>query len=515
MLYPIGIQDFEKIRKDAFVYVDKSELIYKLFHGSPSYYFLSRPRRFGKSLLVSTMEAYFSGRKELFEGLALEKLEKDWVQYPVLRLDLSGKSYDSADVLRKVFDDILSYWERQYGCEPRSDVPGLRFGHVIEAAYRKTGRQVVILIDEYDKPIVDNLTDDPLMDTFRRQLQGFYSVLKSQDRYIKFGFLTGVTRIGKLSVFSGLNNLTDISMEREYAGICGITEDELKACFQEGVREMAEANQITVDACFTQLEKTYDGYHFHPSAPGVYNPFSLLSALHAKEFKFYWFETGTPSFLVQIMKQSHYDVTRLSDEEMDAPTLMDVDTAFHNPIPLLYQSGYLTIKGYEPEFGLYHLGFPNLEVKHGFLNYLVKFYTPARSESGMMLVSRMLKDIRSGNPEAFLQKLEALFAKTSYQIQGNSEKDFQYAMYLILELMGEYVEVEKATSNGRMDILLQTDKYVYIIEIKINDTVEAALRQIEDKGYARRFADDLRRQFKIGIRFSTDSRCIDAWKIAD
>ena len=512
MRYPIGIQDFEKIRRGSYVYADKTGLIFQIAQKG-GYHFLSRPRRFGKSLLVSTMEAYFSGKKDLFDGLAIAELEKDWTQYPVLRIDLSGKNYDSSEVLLQVLDDSLSKWEKIYGVENRFTVPGIRFGQVIEAAHAKTGQGVVILIDEYDKPIVDNLGNEELVDDFRRQLQGFYSVMKTKDACIRFGFLTGVTKIGKLSVFSGLNNLKDISMDARYAEICGISEKDLKKYFGESVKELAQANGLSEQECYAKLALMYDGYHFCEDSEGMYNPFSLLNTFDSLRFKEYWFETGTPTFLIKVMQETDYDVTRLSDEEIDAPSLMDVDTLYRNPIPLLYQAGYLTIKGYEPDYGTYHLGFPNREVRHGFLNYLVRYYTPSRTDSGMMLVTRMLRDLRSGNAEGFMQRLEALFAKTSYQIQGDSEKDFQYAMYLILELMGEYADVEKATSNGRIDVLIQTGEYIYLIEIKINDTVEAALQQIEEKAYARRFADDKRPLFKIGVRFSTEKRCIDDWKV--
>ena len=514
MKYPIGIQTFEKIRKEGYVYVDKTRLIHDIACQG-GYYFLSRPRRFGKSLLVSTMEAFFLGRKDLFEGLAMADLEKDWTEHPVLRIDLGGKSYTRAEDLEDYLDKQLSLLEERYSVSRTYDSPDLRFQTLIESTHASTGHQAVILIDEYDKPIVDNLTNPELAEVFRTQLQGFYSVMKSQDAHIRLGFLTGVTKIGKLSVFSGLNNLRDISMDARYADICGISEKELRKYFDESVGLLAEANGLSVEACYAQLADMYDGYHFCEDSAGMYNPFSLLNTLDSLKFKEYWFETGTPTFLVKVMQETDYDVRSLSDQEIDAPSLMDVDTVYHNPVPLLYQAGYLTIKGYEPELGLYHLGFPNREVKHGFLNFLSRYYTPSRADSGMMLVARMLKDLRSGNPEGFMQRLEALFAKTSYQIQGDSEKDFQYAMYIILELMGEYVEVERATSNGRIDVLIQTREYIYILEIKINDTAEAALQQIEDKAYARRFADDGRRLFKIGVRFSTDSRCIDSWKIAE
>ena len=514
MLYPIGIQDFEKIRSGGFVYVDKTDLVYKMAQNG-GYYFLSRPRRFGKSLLVSTMEAYFSGKKELFNGLAIADQEKDWVQYPVLRIDFSGEDYSQSGSLGVVLSRQLKRWENLYGITDIADTPSARFKEVIDAAYAKTGNQVVILIDEYDKPIVDSLGDEKLNESCRSLLQAFYGVMKAKDACIKFGFLTGVTKIGKLSVFSGLNNLKDISMDARYTDICGISEKDLKKYFGESVKELAEDNDLTIKETYNQLAEMYDGYHFRQSSVGIYNPFSVLNTFDAGEFKEYWFETGTPSFLVKMMKETSYDVTRLSGDEVGSTLLTDVDSAFANPVPFLYQAGYLTIKDYDKEYKLYKVGFPNKEVKDGFLNYLLNFYAPVQSESTNALISRMSRDIRSGNAEGFMQKLEALFAKTSYQIQGDSEKDFQYAMYIILELMGEYVEVEKATSNGRIDILIQTREHVYIIEIKINDTVEAALQQIEEKGYARRFADDKRKLFKIGVRFSTENRCIDDWKVVE
>ncbi len=512
MLYPIGIQSFENIRKGGFVYIDKTALIHQLAT-TGKYYFLSRPRRFGKSLLLSTMDAYFRGKRELFEGLAIEKLEKEWAEYPVLHLDFGGKSYDSDDVVDKVLDNALYKWESEFGCENRSDNPGIRFGNVLEAAFNKTGRQAVILIDEYDKPIIDNLSRPELREKFRETLQGFYGVMKSNDEFIRLGFLTGVTKIGKMSVFSGLNNLTDISMDREYADICGISENDLKEYFSESVKELAEANELSVEDCYRKLAEMYDGYHFHPKAIGVYNPFSLLNTFKRREFLEYWFETGTPSFLVEVMRRTDYDITQLSDQEADTTLLTDIDSAFLNPVPLLYQSGYLTIKGYEPDFQIYHLGFPNLEVRHGFLNYLMRYYAPTEEVTGTMLIARMTRDIRAGKPESFMERLDAFFARINYQIQADCEKDFQYAMYIIIELMGGYVETERATSNGRIDILIKTKDYIYVIEIKADSTPDEALEQIEKRGYARPFADDKRKLFKIGVNFSTANRRIDGWKI--
>ena len=512
MLYPIGIQSFEKIRQGGYVYVDKTDLIYKIAK-TGQYYFLSRPRRFGKSLLVSTMEAYFKGKKELFDGLAVASLEKDWTEYPVLHFDLGGASYTDMDSLNDKLGRQLNDLESEYGVVRKYKTLPVRFETIIEAAYRKTGRQVVILVDEYDKPVIDNLDRPELQDKMRETLRGFYGVMKSKDAFIRFGFLTGVTKIGKMSVFSDLNNPKDISMDSRYTDICGVSETDLTDCFAESVRELAEANGLSEEECRQKLALMYDGYHFCEDSTGVYNPFSLLNTFDSLKFREYWFETGTPSFLVKVMRKTSYDVTRLSSDLVGSSLLSDVNTAFLNPVPLLYQSGYLTIKGFDPRFNLYTLGFPNMEVKDGFLNFLLGYYAPIQSDSTNTLISLMSMDVESGNPEGFMTRLDALFARTNYQIQGDCEKDFQYAMYIIIELMGEYVETERTTSNGRIDILIKTKDYVYIIEIKTDSTPDEALAQIEEKGYARPFADDPRRIFRVGVNFSTSSRRIDGWKV--
>ena len=512
MLYPIGIQNFEDLRNGGYVYVDKTDKIYSLA-SSGKYYFLSRPRRFGKSLLVSTMAAYFQGKRELFRGLAMETLEKEWKEYPVLHLDLSGASYTSREVLDSKLANALDIWERLYDIQKRYSAASVRFANVIDAACEATGQQTVILIDEYDKPIIDNLDDPELQEYYRSALQGFYSVLKSKDGQIRFGFLTGVTKIGKMSVFSGLNNLNDISMESGYADICGISEDDLHKYFTESVSELAEANGMSEGQCYDRLAEMYDGYHFCRKGDGMYNPFSLLNTFKKREFNEYWIETGTPSFLVKIMQRTSYDITHLTDEEVDSSLLSTVNTVFENPIPLLYQSGYLTITGYDPEFALYRLGFPNREVKTGFLNFIFQYYVPGETTSGMTLISKMARALRGGKPEEMMKLLEALFARANYQIQGNAEKDFQYAMYIIFELLGEYVQTEKQTSNGRIDILLQTKDYVYIMELKVDGSADEALKQIEEKGYDRPFSADPRRLFRIGVSFSSANRRIDEWKV--
>ena len=512
MLYPIGLQNFEKIRKGGYLYVDKTSLIYKLAT-SGTYYFLSRPRRFGKSLLLSTMEAYFKGKRELFKGLAIEQLEKEWAEYPVLHLDLNGKKYDTPQALTDNINYHLNLWEKEFGPGLANDIE-TRFKEVIDAAYEKTGRQVVILIDEYDKPIVDNLGNPELAEYYKRTLQGFYSVIKAMDGQIRFGFLTGVSKIGKLSVFSGLNNLRDISMVGEYADICGLSEDELKRYFDESVAELGNANDLTKEECYIKLKDMYDGYHFSSNTVGVYNPFSILNTFSSREFKEYWFETGTPTMLVDVMKRTSFDITTLSDNVIvSSAALSGMQDIVNKPVPLFFQTGYLTIKEYDKEYKEYRLGFPNEEVKNGFLNFIYSYYVPVNPASDSTKTSQLSRALKSGNPDAFMTTLEALFANTTYQIQGNAERDFQYAMYIIIELLGEYVQAERTTSNGRIDLLLQTQDYIYIIELKIDNTAEAALQQIEEKGYDRPFADDPRKLFKIGVSFSTKDRRIEDWKV--
>lgn len=513
MIYPIGIQNFEKIRTEDFLYVDKTAEIYKLAKEG-RYYFLSRPRRFGKSLLVSTMEAYFSGRKELFSGLAIEKLEAEWKQHPVLHLDLSGVSYTDVFVLERVLSDKLAKWETLYGAVNTSDILGLRFKEVIEAAYNKTGNQVAILIDEYDKPIIDNLGNEPTLSHLRSTLQGFYSVMKSMDARIRFGFLTGVTKIGKMSVFSGLNNLNDISMIPDYVDICGVSETELHEYFDESISELSSANEMSKEECYVKLKSMYDGYHFCEDSIGIYNPFSLLNTFQNKKFREYWFETGTPGFLVEVMRKTSFDVTTLENQTVDSTLMSNADAIFENPVPYLFQSGYLTITGYNDMFRLYQLGFPNQEVKNGFLNCLLKYYVPMSPDmSGTTLIYQLWHSITEGNPKSFMQILSSLFANTSYQIQGETEKDFQYAMYIISALLGEYVQVERTTSNGRIDLIIQTKEFIYIFELKVNADADVALRQIDEKGYARPFEGDSRKLFKIGVNFSTATRRIEDWKI--
>ena len=512
MKYPIGIQNFEKMRREGYVYVDKTQLMWKMV-SEGSYYFLSRPRRFGKSLMVSTLDAFFSGERELFKGLYVDSVEWDWQQYPILHLDLNTEKYDNKEALTIILERMLQEWEYIY--EPRvieKTIAG-RFERIIRTAFEKTGRKTVILVDEYDKPLLQAIGNEPLQTEYRNTLKAFYGALKSADRYIKFAFLTGVTKFGKVSVFSDLNNLTDLSFDERYATICGISEAELHEYFDESIQQLADANKMTKEACYERMKEDYDGYHFDIDTPGMYNPFSVLNTLSKCRFRDYWFETGTPSFLVYQLKKTGYPLDNMTEEELSADTLNSIDVMDVNPLPLLYQSGYLTIKDYDPEFKTYRLDFPNREVREGFIKYLYPFYTPKTQDLGRFAITLFVKDIRSGHAEAFMTRLSDFFSTGDYQVMGRLEIYLQNTLNVIFNLMGLYVEVERHTTNGRMDMVIQTPQYVYIIELKIDQTAAVALQQIEQRGYANAFAGDGRKLFKIGINFSTEKKLIDDWKI--
>ena len=515
MKYPIGIQNFGEVRRDGYAYVDKTALMYKMV-AEGKYYFLSRPRRFGKSLMLSTIEAFFSGEKELFSGLAVEQMETQWTKHPILHLDLNTAKYDSPEALDNMLNDFLAKAEDKYGRAESERSFGLRFQGILQRAFEKTGLRVVVLVDEYDKPMLQAIGNEQLQQAYRNTLKAFYGALKSCDRYIRFAFLTGVTKFGKVSVFSDLNNLMDISMLPAYSNVCGITEKELRANFDEGVGELAASNGMTKDECYERLRRDFDGYRFNEyTNEGVYNPFSVLNTLNSLVFRDYWFETGTPSFLVYQLKKTNYPLEAMTTEELTADTLNSIDIMDENPLPLLYQSGYLTVKSYDKRFDSYILGFPNREVEEGFIKYLVPFYTPKTDKKSTFSIARFVKDVDDGNAEGFMQRLQDFFANGDYQVVGDTEKYFQNTLYVFFRLMGLYVDVERHTTDGRMDILIQTPEYIYILELKINQTAAAALQQIDDKGYARPFDSDHRRLFKIGINFTTATKLIDDWKVVE
>ena len=511
-IYPIGIQNFEKIRNDGYLYIDKTALMYQMVK-TGSYYFLSRPRRFGKSLLISTLEAYFQGKKELFTGLAVERLEKDWIKYPILHLDLNIEKYDTPESLDNILEKSLTAWEKLYGAEPSERSFSLRFAGIIERACKQAGQRVVILVDEYDKPMLQAIGNEKLQKQFRDTLKPFYGALKTMDGYIKFAFLTGVTKFGKVSVFSDLNNLDDISMRKDYVEICGVSDQELHENLDIELHEFAETQSLSYDKLCTKLKEYYDGYHFTHNSIGIYNPFSLLNAFKYKEFGSYWFETGTPTYLVKLLKKHHYDLERMAHEETDAQVLNSIDSESTNPIPVIYQSGYLTIKGYDERFGIYRLGFPNREVEEGFIRFLLPFYANVNKVESPFEVQKFVREVETGDYDSFFHRLQSFFADTTYEVIREQELHYENVLFIVFKLVGFYTKVEYHTNNGRVDLILQTDKFIYIIECKLNGTAEEALQQINDKRYALPFEADGRKLFKIGINFSEKTRNIEKWVV--
>ena len=508
-LYPVGIQNFEKIRRDGYCYIDKTALVYQLVK-TGSYYFLSRPRRFGKSLLVSTLEAYFQGKKELFEGLDIHELEKEWKQYPVIHLDLNAKKFDTEEDLIRLIDRQLLVYEEEYGSVPTDVTIDDRFVSLIRNAAEKTGERVVILVDEYDKPMLQAIGNDTLQSEYRNTLKAFYGVLKSMDGYIKFALLTGVTKFGKVSVFSDLNNLMDLSRDLRYFDICGISEEELLRDFSGDIQELAAANGQTFEQACARLKEDYDGYHFCPDSPGMYNPFSILNTFAKKTYGSYWFETGTPTYLVELLKKSDYDLEEVSHVETDANILDSIFTD-DNPIPVIYQSGYLTIKGYDKRFGIYTLGFPNREVEEGFMNFLLPFYSAVSKTRSPFEIKRFVTDVESGDIDGFMERLQSFLADCPYELAKDIELHYQNVLFIVFRLTGLYTKVEYHTSRGRIDLVLQTDSYVYVMEFKLDGSAEQALQQIEEKQYALPFAKDSRKVYTIGVNFSSETRNIDRW----
>ncbi|MDE7081119.1 MAG: ATP-binding protein [Muribaculaceae bacterium] len=515
--YPIGIQTFADIRNGGYVYVDKTEYVWRL-RQEGKYYILSRPRRFGKSLLLSTLEAFYLGRRELFTGLAIADKPYDWAVHEVLHLDLNTKDYTSDDgALQRMLDSALSKWEKTYGLSPNIPDTDLRFADVIEAAYKKSGRQIVILIDEYDKPIVMNLFNPARFDLFRSTLKAFYGVLKSCDRYISLAFLTGVTKFGNVSVFSDLNNLRDISLSPAYNAICGITETELRDNFGKDIQCFSESNNLLGREGAEILRRNYDGYHFSvPLGEGIYNPFSLLNAFADLRLGDYWFKTGTPTLLVDLLKRNDTDLSILNSVERTEGELQRLDPAFKDPIPVIFQSGYLTIKDYDISRRRYRLGFPNEEVENGFFEALLPAYvSPFISESDADIY-KLVSALESGNINRYIEIMQSFMADIPYSGESARipERRFSDVIYIVSRLMGLNVRTEYSTGRGRIDLIVHTERYIYIIEFKVDSSPEVALAQIEEKGYCIPFLTDGRTIVKVGVEFSTRERNIVAWQIS-
>lgn len=512
-LYPVGIQNFEKIRREGYSYVDKTALLYQLVK-TGQYYFLSRPRRFGKSLMISTLEAYFQGKRELFNGLAMESLEKDWTVHPVLHMDLNTRNYHDNESLLGILNQNLEGWEKLYGDEKKDRVPEERFMYVIQRAYEQTGHHVVILIDEYDKPMLQAITKPELQTEFRNTLKAFYGALKSCDAYIRFAMLTGVTKFSKVSVFSDLNNLRDISMVNQYAEICGISEEELHQYFEEDIQTLADKIGLGFEETCKQLQVNYDGYHFCYKSAGMYNPFSLLSTFANMQIGSYWFETGTPTYLVELMKLHHYRVDEIEHIVTSGPVLDSIDAASTDPVPVIYQSGYLTIKDYNAEFENYTLGFPNREVEQGFFRFLLPHYASVSTSKSPYEIQCFVGEVRKGDVDGFLSRLQTFFDDTPYELARDREVHCQNILYIVFKLMGFHTEVEYRTSRGRVDLVMKTSDYIYVMEFKLNGTAEEALQQIEEKGYSSAFAADGRKVVKVWVNFSDETRSIERWIVA-
>lgn len=511
---PIGIQTFSDIRLNNYLYVDKTAFVWKIANtGKP--YFFSRPRRFGKSLLLSTFEAYFEGRKELFQGLAIEQLETEWKEHPVLHLDLNAKKYETPADLEAMLNQHLEKWEAVYGDEKKERSLEERFSYVIRRANEQSGIGVVVLIDEYDKPLLQALDNDVLFENYRQTLKAFYGVLKSADRYLRFVFLTGVTKFAQVSVFSDLNQLQDISLWPDYATLCGITKDELLQNFRPELETLATSNGMSYDEAVDKMTCLYDGYHFSQYSEGVFNPFSVLNAFKSKMFDSFWFQTGTPTFLVELLKKSEYDLRTLLDGvEAPASSFTEYRVDANNPIPLIYQSGYLTIKDYDREFHNYLLEFPNDEVRYGFINFLVPYYTSMVNSDQNFYIGKFVQELRSGDCDAFLTRLQAFFADFPYELNAKTERHYQVVFYLVFKLMGQFTQAEVRSARGRADAVVKTPKYIYVFEFKLNGTAEEALAQIDDKKYLIPYQSDGRELVKVGVEFSAEERNIGRWLVA-
>ena len=512
---PVGVQDFEDLRTTNCLYVDKTEYIYRLTTmGKP--YFLGRPRRFGKSLFLSTLKAYFLGKKELFEGLAIAGLEKDWIEYPVLYLDFNKAVYKTEQTLNVVLDAILRVYEQEWNVDYIADELSVRFDNIIRNVAKQSGRKVVVLVDEYDKPLLNTIENSVVNENIRDTLKGFYGVLKSADANLRFVFLTGVTKFSKVSVFSDLNHLVDISMDKQYAGICGISESELTAYFQPEIQALADELGNTYEATLAELKKHYNGYHFAKVSEGMYNPFSLLNTFVKKDFGDYWFATGTPTFLVKMLKDLDFDIKSLDDDvRIAARSIADYHAEYEDPVPLLYQSGYLTIKDYDAMFDEYILGFPNEEVKYGFLNELLPVYMPGKNMRGEFSIANFVRDLWANNVDGFMTRMQALFAGIPYYLNTGEEKHFQKVFFLLCRLMGQFVEAEPHFAAGRADAVITTKDTVFIFEFKLAGTssVEKALQQIDDKGYTIPYTAKGKKTGKVGVTFGKEKGGITGWKI--
>ena len=512
-LYPIGIQTFSKIREGNYLYIDKTEYVYRMTHSASSYMFLSRPRRFGKSLLTSTLHSYFSGRKDLFHGLAMEKLEKEWTEYPVLHFDMStAKHADSEQLLQELNLKLYGY-EQIYGRLEEEVNPNQRLMGLIKRAYEQTGKKVVVLIDEYDAPLLDVVHERENLDVLRNIMRNFYSPLKACDPYLRYVFLTGITKFSQLSIFSELNNIKNISMDEPYAAICGISEDEIRLQMKDDLGGLAKKLEITPEEALMKLKENYDGYHFTSPSPDIYNPFSLLNAFADGKFGSYWFGSGTPTYLINMLEKfgvepSEIGNNRVSVEDFDAPT-----ERMTSIIPLLYQSGYITIKNYDEELDLYTLNIPNKEVRIGLMKSLLPHYVGSKAPETTTMVAYLSRDIRNGDMDTALRRLQTFLSTIPQCDNTKYEGHYQQVFYIIFSLLGYYVDVEVRTPRGRVDIVLRTKTTLYVMELKLDKSAGEAMEQIDLKNYPERFALCGLPVVKVAVSFDSERCTIGGWEI--
>ena len=512
-LYPIGIQTFSKIREGNYLYIDKTEYVYRMTHSASSYMFLSRPQRFGKSLLTSTLHSYFSGRKDLFHGLAMEKLEKEWTEYPVLHFDMStAKHADSEQLLQELNLKLYGY-EQIYGRLEEEVNPNQRLMGLIKRAYEQTGKKVVVLIDEYDAPLLDVVHERENLDVLRNIMRNFYSPLKACDPYLRYVFLTGITKFSQLSIFSELNNIKNISMDEPYAAICGISEDEIRLQMKDDLGGLAKKLEITPEEALMKLKENYDGYHFTSPSPDIYNPFSLLNAFADGKFGSYWFGSGTPTYLVKMLdkfgvKPSEIGRRQLKSSVFDAPTETMTDA-----VPLLYQSGYITIKDYNKMLDLYTLDIPNKEVRLGLMESLLPYYVNNKTPEATTMVAYLFYDIQNGDMDAALHRLQEFLSTIPYCDNTRFEGHYQQVFYIIFSLLGYYVDVEVRTPRGRVDIVLRTKTTLYVMELKLDKSAGEAMEQIDLKNYPERFALCGLPVVKVAVCFDSERCTIGDWEI--
>ena len=511
--YPIGEQSFEELRGRNCLYVDKTSFIEKVIESGGKYYFLGRPRRFGKSLFLNTLQCFFEGKRHLFKGLYADSMDWDWEPYPVLKLDLNIEKYKTPDALDAVIEKTLREWERRYGITPEIDNPSVRFSDIIRIASEKTGKGVVILVDEYDKPLVNNLHNPQNFEYCRDRLAALYSNFKSGADHIRLVFLTGVSRFAHLSVFSDLNNIQDISFDDEYSAICGITETELLDNFQAGIKAIASKHHSDEKRIIDRLRTYYDGYRFSDEETYIYNPYSLLSVMQKRKFLNYWIASGTPTLLLEEMKRFNVDLQSLLNTRCSQDALSGLDLDNPNPVALFFQTGYLTIKDFDFDTNLYTLGLPNDEVKTGFLEFLLPKYVNTGGMNAPFLVSEFVREFREGDVEGFMHRLQSLFASVSYRMHMEQEINVHNGLLMLMLLVGLSVQTEYCTSAGRIDLFVATDRFYYIIELKLDGTAREALDQINSKGYALPFAVGNRKVIKIGVNFSTQTRTLVDWLV--